>query len=75
MLKIDGYDDAIIGKCSCWVEDQRVDRLVYDGGTVVFMLTVEGMEPDEAMEYIEYNIEGAYMGPGTPIIVWEYSDD
>ena len=28
------------------------------------------MEPDEAREYIEYNVEGAYVGVETPIYVW-----
>lgn len=74
MLKIDGYDKAIIGQCSCWDGNEKVDRLVYDGDTIVLMMTVEGMEREEALEYIEYNIEGAYVGPETPIIVWEYND-
>ena len=30
----------------------------------------DGMDADEAREYIEFNIEGAYMGPDTPILVW-----
>ena len=30
----------------------------------------DGMTAEEAREYIEFNIEGAYMGPDTPILVW-----
>jgi hypothetical protein len=28
------------------------------------------MDFDEAREFIEFNIEGAYMGKGTPVLVW-----
>jgi hypothetical protein len=30
----------------------------------------EGMDPEDAREYIEFNIEGAYMGEHTPVLVW-----
>ena len=30
----------------------------------------EGMDSEEAREYIEFNIEGAYMGEDTPVLVW-----
>jgi hypothetical protein len=30
----------------------------------------DGMTAEEAREYIEYNIESAYMGGGTPVVVW-----
>jgi hypothetical protein len=30
----------------------------------------DGMDSDEAREFIEYNIEGAYVGEDTPIITW-----
>jgi hypothetical protein len=33
-------------------------------------MTRDGMTAEEAREYIEFNIEGAYMGPDTPILVW-----
>ena len=28
------------------------------------------MTSDEALEYIEFNIEGAYVGEQTPIVMW-----
>jgi hypothetical protein len=33
------------------------------------------MTEEEALEYIEFNIENAYIGKDTPIIVWEYIDE
>jgi hypothetical protein len=40
---------------------------------MVDKLTAEddSMDVNEALEYIEFNIEGAYVGPHTPIILWE----
>jgi hypothetical protein len=28
------------------------------------------MDADEAREFIEYNIEGGYIGKDTPVLVW-----
>ena len=28
------------------------------------------MDPEDAREYIEFNIEGAYVGLFTPVLVW-----
>jgi hypothetical protein len=71
MIKLDGYDDAIIGPAMIWVDKERVDVLVYDAETIrEILMSRDGMGSDEAREFIEFNIEGAYMGLGTPILVW-----
>ena len=70
MLKIDGHDDAVIGSAIPWINHTRVEVLVYDGNKIVEKLVLEGMTQEEAFEFVEFNIEGAYMGEETPIIVW-----
>ena len=35
----------------------------------------DGMEYVDAVDYICFNMEGAYMGKGTPIIVWDKGTD
>jgi len=76
MLKIDGHDDAIIGPALIWGMDKkgggiRTNVLVYDAEAIRnTLMERDNMEADEAREYIEFNIEGAYMGPDTPILVW-----
>jgi hypothetical protein len=71
MLKITGHDDAIIGPALIWGNGERISVLVYDAEAIrATLMTRDGMEADEAREYIEFNIEGAYMGPDTPILVW-----
>lgn len=48
-IKIDGYDDAVIG-----VEATEL-RLVYDTTKMIECLVKNGMTHDEAIEWFEYN--------------------
>lgn len=70
MKKIIGYDDSVIGPAIIWQNNTQVEVLVYDAESIRNKLVSEGMSMEEAREYIEFNIEGAYMGPDTPILVW-----
>ena len=70
MRKIIGYDDSVIGPAMIWHNNTQVEVLVYDAESLRNKLVAEGMSREEAREYIEFNIEGAYMGPDTPILVW-----
>ena len=71
MLKIDGHDDAVIGPAMIWGNGERISVLVYDAEAIrTTLMERDNMEADEAREYIEFNIEGAYVGPDTPILVW-----
>jgi hypothetical protein len=75
-LKIDGYDEAIIGPAFIWDSSGgRSMVLVYDAEEIRDILMArDGMDFSEAREYIEYNIEGAYVGPATPILVWKHDE-
>ena len=71
MLKIDGHDDAVIGPAMIWGNGERISVLVYDAEAIrTTLMERDNMDSEEAREYIEFNIEGAYMGPDTPILVW-----
>lgn len=76
MLKLDGFDDAFIGIATVWQKAESggarlVDTLIYDGERIITVLCQQsGMSYDEALEYISFNIEGAYVGENTPILVW-----
>ena len=63
ILKIDGFDKAIIG-----LQEGIQPRLVYDLWKIVDVLT-EDMSEEDALDYIAYNITGAYVGESTPVIV------
>ena len=70
MIKYDGYDEAILGPAYIWRERQQVQVLVYDAEKIREILMRDGMDADEAREFIEFNIEGGYLGIDTPVLVW-----
>ena len=70
MLKADGYDEAIIGQAYVWRNNGQFNVFVYDAEKIRSILIKGGMDSDEAREFIEFNIEGAYVGDYTPIFVW-----
>jgi hypothetical protein len=63
-MKPDGFDEAIIGY------EPSSGRLIYDRDKMV-MIAVEDMEMDhqDAIEHLEYNVWGAYVGELTPIYI------
>jgi len=61
LLMADGFDDAIIGICSCSF------RLIYDYDLMLGILQEQGIEEMDAIEHLEYNVLNAYVGPQTPI--------
>ena len=68
------YDDAIAGVASVWQQNQRVETLIYSGEKLVEILVNQGIPEDEAIEHISINMEGAYVGLSTPIIMWKYHE-
>ena len=79
MKKYDGLDEAILGPAHIWRENTMVPVLVYDAEMIrSILMTRDGMTADEAREFIEFNIEGGYIGIDTPVLVWTddlWSDD
>ena len=63
--EIKKYEQAIIG------QDDASLRVVYSADKIIEILSEE-MTPEEAEEFYEYNILGAYMGDMTPIYVSEH---
>lgn len=56
----DGFDSACIGI------DERSMRLIYSVRKCIKILMVD-MDYDQAIEYFEFNISGAWVGDNTPI--------
>lgn len=68
------YDDALVGTADLWLPERGQVRVAcYDGNRIVDILARE-MSGDDAMEFAEFNIMGAYMGEGTPVFVWLEED-
>ena len=67
MLKWDGFDSAIIGVGGRCNTDPMI---VYDYDKMVDVLVMrDGMAQEEAEEYLDFNVIGAWIGDTTPIIV------
>jgi hypothetical protein len=62
IIKADGLDSAIIG-----IEINSM-RLIYSSNKIIQILIAENkMELEDALEFYEFNIAGAYIGDKTPI--------
>ena len=57
----EGFDQAVIGY------DAAGGRLIYSVSGCLKILEGQGMDPQEAREYFDFNVAGAYVGPGTPV--------
>ena len=67
LLIADGLDEAIIGVCMRYGQP---DVVAYDFLKVLNILVDrDGMSPEEALEFFEYNVIGAGMGERTPVFV------
>jgi hypothetical protein len=62
LLTIDGFDEAVIGV----VERAGLLAVCYDRNKIIQIL-MRDMNYEEAFEYYEFNILGAYMGKSTPV--------
>lgn len=75
-LKFTGFDDCILGVCECWdTSGYRPRRLIYSGEKIIESLMLQGLDNDDAIEHFNFNIDGAYVGPSTPIVLWEFTED
>jgi hypothetical protein len=74
MIKFDGFNGAIL-----YIGRRFNDEVVvYDYDKCIEILERrDGMDTDDAIEWIEYNMVGAYLGETTPIFVsatWEFEE-
>ena len=70
MLKADGFDKAILGKtCDTAVQEER---LIYSLSKCIDVLvTRDKMTPDQAFEYMEFNVLNTYIGKSQPIFLFD----
>ena len=73
MLKADGFNEAIIGMCMDIATGE--ERLIYDANKCIDILIEQGMSDEEAIEYFEFNVGGAYVGETTPIWMYPYEEE
>ena len=74
VLKADGFDEAIIGQT--WDISTSATRIIYSADKCIDILIANNnWEDDEAIEYFEFNVSRAYVGPNTPIFLEEYTEE
>ena len=66
LMIADGFDDCIIGVAETAGQKARV---AYDMQKVIEQLMSDGISEDDAWEYFEFNILGAYVGETTPVFI------
>jgi hypothetical protein len=72
-LLADGFEDAIVGVA---VRCGQPTLAVYDAEKCIQILVErDGMDDDEASEYFEFNVVGAWGGDGTPLFMWRPEED
>jgi len=68
MLTADGFDEAFTGVTEFLPEN--LPRAVYSYEKCVdILMQRDGMDREEALEYMEFNVTGAYVGKQTPVFV------
>ena len=67
VLLCDGFDEAFIG-LSQRINEPLLAVYSYDKMVDVLMKR-DGMEHDDAVDYLDFNVLGAWVGEQTPIIV------
>jgi hypothetical protein len=76
MKRWSDLDKAILGTTLTYQDGERVPVFVYSGEEIVSVLMDrDGMTRDEALEFVDFNIEGAYTGNDTPLLVWPVIDE
>ena len=73
LVKANGLEDAIIGVGS---RMNMPDVLIYSYNKCVkIFMEKEGWTHEEAIEWMDYNVVGAWVGDTTPIFVHEIPSD
>ena len=63
-LKADGFDDCVIGMT-------QDGCIAYDAYKMIQQLMdKDGMTHEDAVDYFDFNIAGAYLGDSTPVYIY-----
>ena len=66
-MMADGFDEAILGMCIQFGSEPIV---AYDFNKCVeIVMERDGMEREEAVDFINFNVVGAYVGLSTPVFI------
>ena len=66
ILLADGFEDAFVGVGSAYYNPPVA---VYDYDRCIDLLVNDDCDYEQAIEYFEFNVIGAYVGPQTPMFI------
>ena len=72
LLQADGFEDALLGLAR---KKGAADSLAYYYDKCVAILVERGMSDEEAIEWMEFNVVDAYVGPTTPVFIQPYFEE
>ena len=77
MIQYNDLKSAELGIASVWDSNgYRVDRMIYSAEEIINLYkNRDNMTEEQAIEFIEFNTDGGYLGKDTPIIVWKNYDN
>ena len=64
-LLMDGFGAALLGLGTCFTHEVAI----YDYERCVAVLVAQGLPREDAVEYLEFNAAGAYVGEHTPVLL------
>ena len=65
LMRMDGFDDAILGV----VERIGLQTVCYDLKKVISILMEQGMDEQDAWDWYQFNMLGAWVGEATPVFL------
>jgi hypothetical protein len=65
LMRMDGFDDAILGV----VERIGLQTVCYDLNKVIAILMEKGMDEQDAWDWYQFNMLGAWVGEATPVFL------
>jgi hypothetical protein len=72
-LLADGFEDAIVGMCE---RAGAMPVVAYDRYECIrILMDRDGMTDEEAIEYFNFNVAGAYVGEGTPVFLTPWDSE
>lgn len=72
ILLADGFESAFVGVGQCF---SKQPQAIYDRDKCIRALVDGGASIEDAIEHFEYNVQGAWVGPSTPVFVTLYEAD
>jgi hypothetical protein len=73
-VQFDGLDEAIVGTACLYRNGRICHVIVYSDELCTRRMMKDGMNHEEAFEYLQFNVYDAWLGDRTPVVLFDMSD-